>query len=319
MADITRGEEWKRYWQGRQGVGEASLLARPAVELDQAFQIFWKSQIGDAPRNARLVDLACGAGSVISHAHSLGFTDLTGVDISEAAITILKSGYPNATGIVASVDELPATETGFDLVVSQFGFEYAGVEKTIPVIARLLAPNGRFIALVHMAGGKIHRDCQRSLEDCLALEATGFIPAAERVFQAQFAKDAATENESAESELESAVSGLAKPRDQLQLLAGVGHQLAAQLLSGTQQLFQRRRNYLPEDITSWLVRVAAENASHKDRMISMMNAALTEAEARSALGQLENLGLRTAPLKPLTLAPQGDEVAWILSAEKPDA
>ncbi|MAK62874.1 MAG: hypothetical protein CMK09_18040 [Ponticaulis sp.] len=316
MGDESSGAEWSRYWSGRSGVDDAEVYTRPGIEADEELSGFWEGVISAHPKDVAFVDLACGAGSVVRHASRLGYSNLTGVDIAPDAIRLLEENFKGVTGVRASIEDLADHGQRYGLVVSQFGFEYAGTDPSAPIIANLVAPGGEFVALVHMTEGAIASECDAAKQSCEAFANTGFVPAAIKVFEA-FDKVEKTGSEAAKADLSVANQALLAPRDAIAALANTGHQLAGHTLSGTQIMFQRRRFYKLDDILDWLIRVDEENKAHQARMQGMLDASLTEAEATALLSQLSAFGLETDPLRGLEQGDPKQPIAWIIRARKP--
>ncbi len=311
------GDEWSAYWKGRADlVTSRENEQRPGIETNSSLEGFWRSKLDAADRGSNLLELACGAGAVIQHATALGFKHLTGLDVSAEALLLMQKKFPDAKAVCASASEAPFERNEFDVIVSQFGFEYAGAEACLPVIANILAPGGRFIAITHYADGNITEECQKALAACEAFEDTRFIPAAMRLFQAQHAAEL-DPNPMTSKSLTEAANALAVHRDALAGLAARGHQLAGHALAGAQQLFERRNHYALSDILGWLEKLERENKAHAFRMKGMIAAALTEPQAEALLHGLSDLGFVPEPLKKFENSDPDIPSAWILAAERP--
>lgn len=317
MTDKKHAEDWSAYWQGRAGAESGAALtgsAQAGIETDEELAALWAGVFAGAPPEARVLDLACGAGSALKAAAKAGLADLTGVDVSPAAIEALKAALPQARGVVASAAETGLAAGGFDLVCSQFGFEYAGPVEAGGEASRLLAPGGRFAAICHMKDGGIERECRRNLEKTEAILATGFADAARAIFKAAFAYEEKPEP-ARQTEYEAAIKALEQPRDALAALAARDQGQAAHLLAGTTQLYQRRKAYLLSDILGWLEGVEAEISAYEGRMRSMTEAALDQAGAEAVLDVFTAAGCSCGPPEPVSLG--GAPAAWLLEAVKP--
>lgn len=317
-SDSADGTEWQTYWLGRREAGDEQVYELPGVESDLELGTFWEDRISGVSADARVLELACGAGGVIQHAYRMGYRNLTGLDISDAAIDILKGRFPEVQGVVSSVEAAPLEPESFDLIVSQFGFEYAGPHESAPKVASLLAPGGRFTAIVHMSEGAIAEECRTALQACEAFSATGFIPASMRVFRAQHAAERSSLPD-VQEELKAALAGLNAPRAAIDELSKTGHALATHTLTGTMLMFQRRQYYTLEDMLDWLQKVHDENLAHADRMQGMLACALTAQDVRAALTRLADEGLKTFPIQAMMQGDPVKSVAWIFDAIKPES
>ena len=319
MADKTTPEgdaAWSAYWSGRTDANADEVYSRPGIESDKEIATFWIEAIKKMEGNACIVDLACGSGSVIRIAHQLGFENLIGVDISPDAIALLMRRFPDVQGVVSSAAEIPLPDRSVDLIVSQFGLEYAGIASATEEVARLIAPNGRFIAMVHMTGGAIADESQRALDDSRAFAGTGFVPAARAVFVAIHEAEQQADSAEARQNVQAAIAALAGPRQAIGALAITGHKLAQHAMTGTQLMFERRRFYAIDDITDWLDKVHNENAAHISRMSGMLDAALNREEAESVLESLRACGFQTDPPEVFQQGTPREDIAWILSARR---
>jgi len=267
--------------------------------------------------------MACGAGSVLRHAHHNGFTDLSGVDISEAAIKAMLSEFTSANGIVAPVDATGLAAGGYDMVVSQYGFEYAGSARQVLAaakeMARLVRAGGQFIALCHIKDGGIEQEVSGHLSDIKAVSKTNFIPAAKAVFVAAERAEK-TPTLATKKAYEKAVNALTGPRGKLTAwIAGQDgnseiHKLGQHLYSGTVDLFNRRKAYSLADILGWLDGMQSEIDAYKGRMLSMKQAALSEKHARDILNIFKDSGFEIEDPQKFYLESDTSPAAWILKA-----
>lgn len=310
----TRGAEWSTYWSGRAQFEGGRAFVGAGVERDADLADFWKQKLIERPVESRCLDLACGAGAVVRHAVSIGFYEVTGLDISPDAIALMEEANPAAKGVIGSAHNIPLADACMDVITSQFGFEYAGVEETMPEIARVLAPGGKFLAIVHMSEGEIATECARARQEAYDFQQSGFIEAARDVFIKAAALE---ESPDARAAYQAAVETLRPAQTTLTELAQSGHELARHTLTGTGKLFERRQNYTLEDITGWLDNLHRENKAHYARMDGMLQAAMDQVQGERALKILDMKGLRTWPLRPLRVGPDEDKIAWILEADKP--
>lgn len=305
----NNSENWSNYWQGRTAGESGAALVGVGVENDQDIAVFWDDVLSGYEKNVPLLDLACGAGSVIRRAEASGFTDLTGADISDAAIVALKDACPTAKGVVCPANETPFKDGAFTIVASQFGFEYAGAEQTASEIARLVAPGGTFIALAHKSGSAIEQEVLSKRAEAQAIKDTGFTDVAKNLFKV----DKTDGDDTAFGEALQAFRG---PQDQLLEIAKSAGGLAGHLYQGTQQLYERRRSYDLADMTGWIDGMATEVEAYVGRMQSMVEAALTQKDLEAVLDKLKQAGLTCSDPETLVSGPQNEQLAWIIKAER---
>ncbi len=320
---MTGGNEqdWSNYWQGRAS-GEA--LVGVGVENNEKLTTFWQDQFDGLPKDTKILDMACGAGSVLKHAHGLGFSELTGADISSDAIATLKTTLPTVIGVVAPADKTGLEEGAYAYVTSQFGFEYAGGRRQVLAaareMARLICKGGRFTALCHIQGGGIEQEVSGHLQEIEQIERIGFGQAAGAVFKTAFAAEA-TPSQTTKEAYDKAAAKLATPRDELvAYISSKGgandpmNALAAHLYNGTLEMFTKRRAYSLEDITGWLGGMSAQITAYRGRMQSMKAAALSEDLAQDILSEFKSAGFKIEPLDKMYLGTDEKPAAWILKA-----
>jgi len=301
--------EWDNYWSGRDGEQASAALDGVGVETHTGIASFWNSVFGGLAKDIRLVDLACGAGTVLRRAGAAGLTNLTGADISSGAITALATNMPDVTGVVCALPVTPFNDGQFDVVVSQYGFEYAGAAKAATEIARLISSGGQFAALSHFKYGAIDKECAGKAAKAQALLDSGFIGAAKNVFAAAFAKD--------QMAYDATLKQLAGPQKIMTELAASGMGLAQHIQAGTAQLFSRLANYTFQDIAGWLDGNESEVKAYLARMDAMRRAALSVEDVAAVNAALEQGGMDVA--QPAIFAPDGADkpIAWIIRARKP--
>lgn len=309
MANSDQKANWSRYWEGRVGSLAGEALVGAGIESHAEIISFWKRIFADLPPETRVLDLACGAGSVLRSALENDLTDVTGADISEGAIAALKEKFPTAKTALCSAEVTPFQDNSFDIIGSQFGFEYAGAIKCVPEIARLLAPKGQFVAIAHKAGSAIETEVREQFAKVKKIDETGFIPAARHLFEVDF-------SEASDDEFAKVAKAFAPAQAALLDIAKSHKGLAAHLYQGTQQLYERRKAYDLEDILKWLEGMEVEISTFLGRMQSMMAAALSDQDVKEFLAGLQAQGLICEPPDVLRLDEARDEAGWILQAHQ---
>lgn len=305
--------EWQAYWRGRNDIPDDRRHRLLGDKYDAELDAFWRDEFSVLPKTTRVVDLACGSGAVLKTASLLGFHDVTGVDISADAIELLQESAPGVKGVASPLNDMPFEDDAFDLVVSQFGFEYAGALSLVDELSRLIAPRGQFVALVHMKEGGIARECEAARDEAAAFEATGFIPVAQDFFKVLTQRDVGLASDDALNKAMQAQDG---PRAKLTELGHTGHPLAQHVMQGAGWFFENRANTPLKDILGWFDEIDRENKAHIARMEGMLSAAMSEAEAVEFLSALETRGMKADGVKPFQPFPDEPPVGWILRAAR---
>ena len=101
------------------------------------------------PRYAAIAELFCGRGNGLVALERLGFTRLTGVDLSPA----LLADYDGpAACVAADARALPFDDGSFDVVIIQGGLHHLerlpdDLDLVLAEVVRVLGPDGRFVAV----------------------------------------------------------------------------------------------------------------------------------------------------------------------------
>lgn len=155
----ARRQAWSRYWAR----GAAHSCVGSYGELyGGAIAAFWDGVFRELPPVARVLDVATGNGvlprmllemrrepGIRCEAVDIAPVDpkwLEGLAASERERVRVQGGI--------DAEALPFADGTFDLVVSQYGIEYARLEPAIGEALRVLAPGGRIALVLHHSGGR---------------------------------------------------------------------------------------------------------------------------------------------------------------------
>jgi len=299
---MTQADNWSDYWQNSGPSGEV-FVNREGKKNPQLTD-FWRNQCDSLQAGARIVDLAAGAGSVLSHLGE-GTFELHATDLSPDAARLHAQRLPIAAVTVSSALCLPYASSSFDLVTSQFGIEYAGIE-AFPEAARLVRVAGRMVMLCHYRDGFIDRRNKDLLGGANAARQSDFVDRAMALTRAAFGTSRKT-FDAARARFAPAERELAETLTQFK--SGVH----AHLYRGFQQLFERRQAYDESDIVTWLEAIDREIDTNLERLTAMRSAALSEREMNLVAGRLRGHGFE-ASVAPFSLSNADAPIAWALSA-----
>ena len=144
------GEFWKREGGGQQGGG---CLPAAHAMIEQVQRRAWSGFAATLPKNARVLDLASGDGRVMRWLLAARRDlKLTGCDRAPELPQAPK-GTKLRPGI--AMEDLPFRNAQFHAVVSQFGFEYATLERAAQELSRVLVAKGHVGLLTHRRDGVI--------------------------------------------------------------------------------------------------------------------------------------------------------------------
>ena len=162
---------WSRYWQT--GAGESCFAEGGAPEITQ----FWQSYMQGLSAGTRVLDAACGGGALTRQLvdYTTDF-DVTGVDYASELPEV--SGASIQAGV--SLESLPFASGAFDAVVSQFGLEYAGLERALDEVLRVLGDDGALGLVLHKADSPLLQAAQRERDSIIPLLVEGGLLATAR-------------------------------------------------------------------------------------------------------------------------------------------
>ena len=170
---------WDAYWSGSKDTHSftGGGVTHPVV------QHVWQAllpEILNAFDSARVLDIASGSGAVVEQLIQqphVETTNVTCVVLSAAAIAGLTERFAGLNGVVCDAKSIPLDSGRFDLVTSQFGIEYAGHE-AVAEAARLVAPGGSLVCLLHKNPGAIYDECDSALAAIRRTRQCHFVPLA---------------------------------------------------------------------------------------------------------------------------------------------
>lgn len=100
-------------------------------------------------RSAPVLDIGCGAGYFLNLLGELGYTDVTGVDLSGEQVALARAKCPRATVLQADAREVLGANPGRFAMITGFDFvEHFGKDELFPLLESVraaLRPGGRLI------------------------------------------------------------------------------------------------------------------------------------------------------------------------------
>ena len=304
MSNSEKG--WTDYWEKDSADGEVFVNAQG--ERHPALAEFWRQQFECLPDGSRIIDLASGAGSVFAHLPAGHDHQLFAADISQVALEALEERFPGVTAIVCSADQVPLDDGSFDVVVSQFGVEYAGIG-AFAEAARLISTEGRLIMLCHVRDGYIDSGNRAQLAEATLAAKVGFIDKAVKFVTATFASDA-----QALRRAEDDFVPVAK-----QVGEGIGRMkkgIHTHLFFGFRELFEKRQQYDLADIIAWLDDMRGELDMNIDRLSRMCEAAMSIDEINNVKKIFKKMGVKDVHCTSFETPGHNLPVAWNLTARR---
>jgi SAM-dependent methyltransferase len=319
ISDHSRvADSWDNYWHDTDDIGAYSSdgVTHPAI---LAFWEQYFQTVKQAYNTPRIIDIASGNGAVVERALAAfgdAPADLTCLDVSEAAIKNILDRFPQVDGIVTDARSIPLDSGSFDVVTSQFGVEYAGLE-AINEVARLLAKGGQLTLLLHNQAGSIYRECVESLDAIVRLKDSGFIEHAIEMFKAGFEAVRGADRapyEAAAKKLAPALGALENIMTQYGL--DVAGDTICRLYNDVGDIHQKIQHYEPDDVLAWLNSINGELDAYAGRMSSMSESAIDSDSFDQIVDDLRNQEYTIEGAEPLILPNHDLPLAWVLIARK---
>ncbi len=322
---VMNAAHWDNYWQGRASKQSGNALVEVGIENNHALKMFWIETFSEINASDKIIDLACGAGSVLEHAHSLGLSDLTGVDVSQEALNVMREKIPPAIGICAQVDDIPQADNSFDLIVSQYGVEYAGdrskLLQSFREMRRILRSKGRITIIAHAKNGVIYDGCETSLNNSKRIEDSGFMKVTKDVISTLHGNETQRKSRDLQKQMtrlnqaaEPIMNWLSTSDTQKDEFA----RFAYHILQSSHKLITNHNAYSRADSLNWISSIQSELDAYEGRMVSMTTAALTQAEISDLIKKLNKDGdeLTFAPTEEFKFGTSQKRAAWVIRAKK---
>ena len=154
MGGIPKDDKaWGEFWAHNARKGGGGCMPQRWAAIEQAQQAAWQAFIEQVPGTPRILDLATGDGRVLAWLMQMRpGIEATGTDLAPQL-----PPPPAGAKVLAGVpmEELPFDDASFDVVTSQFGFEYGDTARTAREIARVLTHDGQVGLMVHRGDGPI--------------------------------------------------------------------------------------------------------------------------------------------------------------------
>lgn len=307
------GAHWNNYWSGSARSRDQAVTGDAPGDL---FEGFWADFFQNAVtlrEDPVCLDIACGAGVVLKRAYGTSGARnglFLGVDYAPAAVGQL-SVNANAgnrkilCGVAASATALPFAQGTVDVMTSQFGIEYAGID-AFSEAAHMLAPAGEGAFIMHYHGGGIFTECAENHAFLSAIIESGVFVQADNYHQAP--------GESALRALSQTLSALA---DKAQGVDRSAATLTLRLCHDIGRAASRHAAFDTHELVSWLAQMETEVRLYANRMAAMTGCALSHNEVSNIRQLMKESGLVVD--EPVVLRKSQDKppAAWALTFQRP--
>ncbi len=311
-------DSWNSYWRG-----DTSSHAYSSSGVNHpVLTAYWQSLFHELHKQgstSTMIDVASGNGALPELALSIFDQDsieITAVDVSTAAIENISNRFPAITGIVADANKLDLGDQRYDLVSSQFGIEYAGLN-AIDNVVDLVNPGGMLNFMLHADGSAIGQECELNRDALLKLIEMDFIGLASNMFKHGFEAVAGADRQHYDKAAQEIAAVLPKVESLIETYGqDISGGLIVQLYNDIGKIHSRMPHYHADDILPWLERMQEEASAYLERMQSMLNASLDQQQFDLICDKLTGTSFllehHTILTDPQTSAP----LAWVLQARK---
>lgn len=318
----THRESWNDYWSGAQRAG----ISPHAGAQDPALADFWTTWFRNCALadngEARILDLGSGHGAVTGHAESVAHSehrhfDITCLDNSQAAVDLVGVEHPEVTAICAGAENIPLPDRVFDHIVSQFGLEYAPLAAADEV-ARTLRPAGSIAFIMHLRDGAVFGECRDNRDALDAVSASGVFPAFTRLVEESLALRRGQGSHSAFERADRALSSCVKAMEATLLKYGrdVGGGLVFRTYADIGHMYQKLQAFDPQEVIAWAQRAETAISAWRDRMQSMLDAALDDRALQVWQDRLAAGGIALEKPTSLSMGEPPRDGAWLITGTK---
>ncbi len=286
---------WTQFWQQ----GHATTFgAALSGNYEGVILNFWHDQYKTLPEKARLLDVATGNGALALLAANYAREEkrdwvLDACDLAEINDQASAGSNINFLSHVACED-LPYPEKSFDLVSSQFGFEYSDTSRSLAEILRVLTPGGLFAAVCHHRDSYTLNNSRKELDIYhQALEKNNIFAAARSYYEAS-----AAESPDAPDKLKAVNYAVNRLRQ-----AHAGHPCCDQMVGALSNVIRQASKVPAGQVISQLNALELDFRGAAQRLQDLSAAALSSAGMSELADQCLALGFSSSTFGEILHAP----------------
>ncbi|MFT2089557.1 class I SAM-dependent methyltransferase [Paraglaciecola sp. 2405UD69-4] len=286
---------WDIYWQSGH---KESCISDSYDALSNTIRNIWIEAAKHLTHKVEILDLATGNGSVPRILSKLCTnTKIIGVDRANV-FPLNNEQNSNAIELIPNIDitDLPFSKNRFDLVTSQFGFEYADENLALPQVYKVLKEGGSFRFISHHSNSKIVTMNNRKLYEFKRLfETNGLIDTI-----SQYTLGAATSSQLLEVK-----------QDYMNGQFDKSNQISGQLIKAVDYFIsQAPSDTLHTQAKDMIARIHAEQS----RIEQMSKASLDENDSKSFKALAKQLGFKDVASKVIEV--DQNVIGWLLTGKR---
>jgi SAM-dependent methyltransferase len=155
----TQRAVWTRHW----ATGASHSCVGSYGDLyGGGIAAFWRTIFQSLQHGQRVLDLATGNGALprlLLDVRPEKACTVDAVDLATIEPAWVASLHPTIRAQVRfcsghPLEALPYADGAFDLIVSQYGIEYSDLDRSVPEMLRVLAPDGCIALVMHIVGSR---------------------------------------------------------------------------------------------------------------------------------------------------------------------
>lgn len=301
---------WNQYWHYDRIA--SCFDGAGAANYDESIAAGWRAFLAVLPAGARILDLCTGNGAAALIAAESGrHFAVTAVDQADIDPPAYVTRHAEEMAAIdfrggTEVEALPFADASFDAAISQYGIEYSELSRSLPELARVVAPDGRARLVIHAADGIIAAGARDVLADAdLLLDDIDLTGSARRCFSAldrvERGPDAGGEARRGADESFAAFQS-ALERTARHVPAAADRTMVRNSGAVLLDTFTRRGHFDLDQMLAKAGQVETEIRAHRGRLQALLDAALDGPECTNVAAQLEAAGACESTAAPLSNA-----------------
>ena len=315
MAKHGSNRGWRHYW--RENRLAACVPGNP--ESAAAIERHWTGFFSELPAGARVLDIATGNGVLLVWAARAARAagrelTLTGIDLAdidparflpEHRVDLEAARFIGST----AAESLPFDDGSFDVVVSQYGLEYADLGLALSESARVLAAGGQLHWLAHSSDSVVVAQGRARLVDIdLLLAPEGPFAAMKNYTEARARRRKL--NRATRVLTETLRSAEAHCADNPPAT------LVRQLCGGILDTANHMDRYHPADVEHWLEENLKRLRGQRQRTCDLLSACLSPDRRARVEQVLGSASWSDAAISPFDVGDEGESVGWLVHATR---
>ncbi len=315
---------WDRYWQANR---ISSCAGRPGENYKPELLRGWRKFFQTLADGARILDLCTGNGAIplvaVEVARQTGrLFHVTAIDKANIAPSQFIPDHREALSKInfvgcTDVSTMPCDEASFDAVTSQFGIEYTDLGRVPDQLVRLLAPNGRFRAVVHAREGLTVAAARHDISDCRYLvHESRLFKVARAALEIAWRHDQSGVKPGTGAKARYAKYRAAHLQVAERMAQAENPQILGSTLSVLADTYEKRQYFPLETLQDKIAEAETEVRAHLGRLEEMVAASLTEADIQAFVDTLEKSGLKSAKWEGEFSGEGGSQIGWVVSGGK---